>query len=144
MRYVRLGLMVGALCACQPAPRVGPPTQGGVAADGHFSSLVQTIFVPRCATSACHAGGIPPPNAPLNLEAENAYGQLVGVPAAQLPGMNLVEPGDPANSYLVLKLRGTAGDAGGVASLMPLASAALDEADIEAIEAWIADGAQND
>ena len=58
--------------------------------------------------------------------------------------MILVEPFDPANSYLVLKLRGTAGDAGGVASPMPIGDAALDESDIQAIEAWIANGAPND
>jgi len=55
-----------------------------------------------------------------------------------------VEPFEPANSYLVLKLRGTAGEVGGVASPMPIGEAALDESDIQAIEAWIANGALND
>jgi hypothetical protein len=143
----QIAVLAGAslLAACEAAPRIGAKTDpgGGVQA-GTFASIVQDVLVPRCATSACHAGGIPPPNAPLNLEAENAYAQLVGAPATQLPTMTLVEPGDPANSYLLLKLRGTAGDAGGTPGIMPLYEASLDDAELAAIEAWISEGAPND
>jgi hypothetical protein len=57
--------------------------------------------------------------------------------------MNLVEPGAPDQSYLVLKLRGAAGWVGGIPTSMPT-DYALDEGDIAAIEAWIANGAPND
>ena len=58
--------------------------------------------------------------------------------------MNLVEPFDPANSYLVLKLRDVAGTVGSVGTPMPIGDALLDESEIQAIEAWIANGAPND
>jgi hypothetical protein len=129
--------------ACAPEPGIGAPqpivVPGGPAE--HFSTLELNILVPRCATASCHAGESPPAYPPL--DAGLAYGALVLSPSQQA-SLNLVEPFDPAGSYLVMKLRGTAGDVGGVASPMPIGDAALDEADIQAIEAWIANGAPND
>jgi hypothetical protein len=129
--------LAAALFACAPAPDVGEKQPGQVGPVGpaeHFSTLVQDVIVPRCATASCHAGTFPPADPPL--DAELAYGALVGVPSYQAP-MNLVEPFEPANSYLVVKLRGTG-------SPMPIGDAALDESEIQAIEAWIANGAPND
>lgn len=136
--------LAAALCACAPAPELGekhPEQVGPIGPGKHFSTLVQEVIVPRCATASCHAGAYPPADPPL--DADLAYGALVGVPSYQAP-LSLVEPFEPANSYLVLKLRGTAGEVGGVASPMPIGEAALDESDIQAIEAWIANGAPND
>ena len=134
-------LAAGALAACAPAPLVGPEQPGGVQASG-LSDIQERIFTSRCATSACHSGN-PPANAPLSLDPGLAWSQLVGVPSVQLPSMNLVEPGDPERSYLVLKLRGTAGAAGGTGTLMPLGDAPLDAEEQASVEAWIADGAPN-
>ena len=111
----------------------------GAAAGTTFSSIVRTILVPRCATSACHAAGGTPPI----LEASAAYDQLVGVQSDQ-SSMKQVEPNQPEQSYLVHKLRGTAASVGGsVATIMPT-DGALAPADLAAIEAWIANGAPND
>ena len=132
------------LAACAPAPDVGEKQPGQVGPGGpseRFSTLAQEVIVPRCATASCHAGELPPAYPPLDVDL--AYGALVGAPSYQAR-MNLVEPFDPASSYLVLKLRGTAGSVGGVASPMPIGAAVLEEADIQAIEAWIANGAPND
>lgn len=137
-----LAAALGALAACGPAPRVGPELSAGGAPISGFNDIQGRIFTPLCATSACHSGN-PPANAPLSLDPGAAWSQLVGVPSAELPSMNLVEPGDPDRSYLVLKLRGTAGDAGGTATLMPLGGAPLDAEQEAAVEAWIADGAPN-
>ncbi len=111
---------------------LAPATGGGATAS--FSSIVQTILVPRCATSACHATGGTAPN----LEASAAYGALVGIQSTQA-SLNLVEPNQVEQSYLVLKLRGT----GSVATIMPT-DGALSPADVAAIEAWISNGAPND
>jgi OmcA/MtrC family decaheme c-type cytochrome len=111
----------------------------GAAAGTTFSSIVRTILVPRCATSACHAAGGTPPI----LEASAAYGQLVGAPSDQ-SSLKQVEPNQPERSYLVHKLRGTAASvSGSVATIMPT-DGALAPADLAAIEAWIANGAPND
>ncbi|ACG72206.1 conserved hypothetical protein [Anaeromyxobacter sp. K] len=135
--------LASVLAACAPDPRVGERLPGGGAVPGTFSSIAENVLVPRCATTACHSGN-PPPTAPTSLDRELAYGQLVDVASMQAPALMLVEPGAPERSYLVLKLRGTAGDAGGVPTPMPTGDTLLDEAEIQAIEAWIAVGAPND
>ncbi len=130
-----------AAVACQPEPKVGAPIQGVPSQAQTFGAITQGILVPRCATSACHAGS-PPPAEP-TLDAGVAWSALVAVPSLQASGTQLVEPFAPDRSYLVMKLRGTAANAGGIGTLMP-PDAALDEADIAAIEAWISNGAPND
>ena len=116
---------------------LAPASGGGATAS--FSSIVQTILVPRCATSACHATGGTAPN----LEASAAYGALVGIQSTQA-SLQLVEPNQVDRSYLVFKLRGTASTVGGsVATIMPT-DGALAPADVAAIEAWISNGAPND
>lgn len=121
------------------------PASGGVS--GTFSSIVQAVLVPRCATAACHSG--PPPAPPPQLDADAAYAALVGPSGVGVPSqqssLKLVEPGAPERSYLVYKLRGDAGAVGGsTPTPMPIGDSLLDEATIQAIEAWIANGAPND
>ncbi len=143
-RITLVALLGATLAPCSPVPRVGQPTSGGAAA-GTFSSIADGILVPRCATSACHAGD-PPPAYP-RLDRDVAWSALVGTQGGQPSlesSLNLVEPGAPDQSYLVFKLRGTASSAGGFGSQMPLWDAALSEDDIAAIEAWISEGAPND
>lgn len=113
------------------------PASGGASAS--FSSILSEILVPRCATAACHGAGATPPI----LDAASAHGQLVGFQSGQ-SSLKQVEPYEPEKSYLVHKLRGTAGSVGGsLGTIMPT-DGALPPADLAAIEAWIANGAQND
>ncbi len=142
----RLALCAGGLMAgCGPTPTVGGPAPGGgTPAPGTFASLVSDVFVPYCSSTACHGGASP--NYYPQLDADTTYDQIVGAPATQA-SLNLVEPNDPAASYLVLKLRDQQAGAGGSGTVMPPPYAAegqLDEATIEAIEAWISNGAPND
>ncbi|HET9552303.1 MAG TPA: hypothetical protein VFP50_04990 [Anaeromyxobacteraceae bacterium] len=137
-------LAAAALSAgCLAEPKVGPAQPGGAGsvATTTLSSIETNIFVPKCATSACHAGS-PPANAPVSLEAGRAWLELVGVPSTQAP-MSLVEPSNPAASYLLYKVRGTQGLVGGL-SPMPPASEPLSDGEVQAIEGWIARGAPND
>jgi OmcA/MtrC family decaheme c-type cytochrome len=120
----------------------GLATPGAAAVDATFSSIAQTILVPRCASGACH-GGSPPAFFP-QLDADAAYGAMVQVPSQQASGFSLVEPFAPERSYLLMKLRGDAGSAGGIATLMPIGDAPLEPAELAAVEAWIANGAPND
>jgi hypothetical protein len=128
--------------ACAPERKVGELLPASESQAKSFAVVSQEILVPRCATSACHSGS--PPAAEPSLDADVAWSTLVGVPSQQASGTTLVEPFAPEQSYLVMKLRGTAGSAGGLATAMPVGEGALDEADIAAIEAWIANGAPND
>lgn len=136
---IRLAAAI-ALCACAPAPEIGAPQPGGGGPAGSFSSIAQDVLVPRCATAACHAGD-PPAFFP-QLDADVAWARLLE--PSQQAAMNMVEPYDPANSYLVLKLRNDAASVGGVGTPMPIGDALLDESEIQAIEGWILNGAQND
>jgi OmcA/MtrC family decaheme c-type cytochrome len=133
---------------CHASGAVGVDLAHGLARPGatpvaaSWSSIVQNVIVPRCASAACHGGN--PPTAFPQLDAEVAWAAMVDVPSQQASGMDMIEPFDPGASYLVLKLRGEAASAGGVATPMPIGDAMLDPSDIAAIEAWIANGAPND
>ncbi len=70
-----------------------------------------------------------------------AYASLVGPVARALPTMARVTAGDPEQSYLIHKLRGTHLDAGGTGERMPLGQAALSDATIAQFVAWIEQGA---
>jgi len=144
-RHAAVTFAAAALLACPSGPAVGPVIPGGGLGEtsGVFSSISAIVLVPRCATSACHTGA-PPASAPVSLDAERAWVELVGVPSIQAPGLSVVQPGDPAASYLVHKLRNTMAEAGGSGSIMPPGEEPLSEEEILAIEAWIAGGAPND
>ena len=65
---------------------------------------------------------------------------VVNTPSSDLPSMDLVEPGDPSNSYLYLKLTSSYIEVGGAGSDMP-PSGPLSSANLEVISTWITEGA---
>lgn len=104
---------------------------------------IQPIWDSYC-VDVCHeAGG---EWALLDMTPGNAYDAIVEAVGNQNQLMNLVEPGDPDASYLWAKLNGTQVEAGGSGVDMPKARAGeeagiLTTAELETIEAWIAQGA---
>ena len=136
---LRLGAAL-ALSACVPAPEVGSPRPAGELPAGTWTAIEAEIIVPRCATAACHEGD-PPAFFP-RLDAGVAREGLLE--ASQQAPLPMVEPGDPDASYLLHKLRGEAAGVGGVGTPMPIGDVLLDEAEIQAIEGWIRNGAPND
>jgi len=108
----------------------------------HFSQDVLRVFTNNgaktCAQAGCHSGA----NAQQgqNLEAANAYANIVNVPSTEKPSVLRVKPGDGDNSYLYQKITGASGIVG---SQMPLAGGALAPADVDKIELWIDQGAPN-
>ena len=118
---------------------VGPEgtTEGGTPDGGQALTLARLsdeIFTPKCATSACHGGNNPAAN--LSLRAGD-IAQIVGASSAARPDYKLIAPGDPVNSYLLMKLRGDEGIAG---DRMPPARA-LEPEEIALVEAWVEAGA---
>jgi hypothetical protein len=115
----------------------GPPFEATL-------SAIQTeVFDKSCIFATCHgsagAGG-------LLLEASVAYTDLVGAPALQTSaaamGLARVTPGDPDQSFLVMKLVAPLDLTFG--SIMPEGSPdGLDPAKTAVIRAWIAAGAAN-
>ena len=106
-----------------------------------LSQLQTQIFTPTCAVSGCHSGptsGILPTGMNLTSTA-NSFAALVNVPSLQV-ALDRVEPGDPANSYLIRKLEGGPDIA---LSQMPQGGPFLDQATINMVRQWISDGAAN-
>lgn len=113
------------------------PPPGPAAAT--LTEIQDTIFTPRCAFDGCHAG--PLPQQGMDLSPGVARGSIVGVPSAELTMLDRVEPGDPTNSYLWMKL---AGDARIVGERMPFGGPYLSDEEIERVRSWIAAGAPDD
>ncbi len=108
------------------------PSQTGEAAEPAvtvtLSSVQQSIFTPTCATSFCHGG----PQTP-SLVAGNTFSSTVNVASSQ-SSLNIVEPGDPDNSWLIRKIEGNG------TSRMPVGGM-LTQAQIDSIRTWITEGA---
>ena len=62
------------------------------------------------------------------------FNAMVNQPTIEQPTLKFVDPGDPADSYLVQKLLGSAGITG---ARMPLGGPYLDAATIAEVQAWI-------
>ena len=100
-----------------------------------LSSIQSLVFTPQCVM--CHGDDVA--EAGLNLEDGTSFASLVNVPSTQV-ALDLVEPNDAENSYLIHKLDGRDGIVG---DRMPYDAEFLSEADIEVIKQWINDGAQD-
>jgi hypothetical protein len=85
-----------------------------------------------CAAAGCHSGGSP--MAGMNLEAANAYANIVGVVSSENAALMRVKASDSANSYLFQKIN---------SGQMPLVGGKLADADIQKIKDWIDAGAPN-
>lgn len=127
-----LSLMIS---ACDSPTDPGPPDE----LEPTLSSIQQHIFSPTCATSGCHAG--PDGQEGLVLAAGQARANLVNVPSNQVPDLMRVEPGNPDDSYLILKLEGSDRIAPNT-QRMPFGLAPLSQNEINTIRQWIAAGAQ--
>ncbi len=142
-RAIPAGLALALAALGCDAPRTG----AGVSAAAHGPTAtysdVTALFALSCATQGCHTGN-PPASTPESFDPQFAYDALVGQPALQVPSMPLIDPGDPDHSYVVLKVRGTASGAGGVATRMPLNAQPLSDGDQSVLESWILAGAPHD
>jgi hypothetical protein len=137
-----LALALAALLPACAEPVVGPSIPGGgvIPIEPTLSSISANVFVPRCSSSACHAGT---GSAPLDLTEAAAFTALVNAPAAQTEEMPLVSPLEPDRSYLMLKLLGTFASTGS-GGVMPPDGELLGDDALQAIQDWILNGAPND
>jgi len=119
-----------------PMPPPPAPPPGNQAAT--FGDFQANIFTPTCATVGCHSAASA--QAGLVLEAGQSFGNLVNVTSSEQPALNRVTPNQPEESYMIKKLRGDADISG---ERMPRGGPFLAQADIDAMIAWINDGAPN-
>lgn len=126
-------LLMGLAAGCEHADPLGAndttPT---------LSNVQTNIFNTSCAVSGCHRGSSAPHG--LDLSVGNAHGNLVNVESGGVPNLLRVDPGDPDDSYLVMKLEGHSDIVG---ARMPLGGPYLSEEQIQLIRTWIEEGAPN-
>jgi hypothetical protein len=115
---------------------VAAPAQMGPTLD----EIQANVFTPTCGVGGCHTGptGDTLPGGMDLTSADASFANLVGVSSVQVPELSRVEAGDPNNSYLIQKLEGTASEG----EQMPFGGTPLDQAVIDDIRQWIADGAE--
>lgn len=119
------------------------PTSSTTATTGGTAPAFADIQAIFSATCSCHLTSPSPGNGMMELTDGKAHANIVGVPSSELPSMNRITPGDPANSYLWLKLTGGYLEAGGKGDPMPLLGD-LTQDQLDTIEAWIIAGAPAD
>lgn len=128
--------------ACGEACGVGQVCEAGACGCGSsaavsFAADIEPLLDNSCGARGCHSG--PRPQQSLSLVAGTSRGALVGVASTQCgDGRPLVTAGDPSNSYLLNKLTGVDMCSG---SLMPKGAGTLQQAQTDAIAAWICAGA---
>ena len=130
MRKLFLPLLLLVFFACE---RADEP----VIDDTPKLSVIQAqILDLNCAISGCHVGATPPRG--LNLEDGNTFSNIVNVASDAQPAVLRVNPGNPDQSYLYLKI---IGDASITGSQMPLGRSPLSSEEMELIRDWITEGA---
>jgi hypothetical protein len=123
--------------AADPSPDTRTITvEGGGSGTATFTAVQNEIFTPSCALSGCHNAGSQASG--LNLSAGAAYGEIVDVASVEQSSRDRIEPGEPSESYLYLKVTGDGSITG---SRMPLGGPALSEDLIDLLRDWIEAGA---
>lgn len=117
----------------------GGDTDGGSTGDPSAPTFanVQKIFNASCGCHLIPASGA---NGNLSLVEGSAYANIVDVKSPTV-AIDLVEPGDPTNSYLLRKVDGTFADVPGGAGTMMPPTAMIAADDLMLLEEWIAAGA---
>jgi hypothetical protein len=102
-----------------------------------YANDVEPVFVKAC--SECHGGDNPKKG--LDLSKGNGYAHLVDIKSQEVPAMILVKAGEPAASYLWLKLTHTATEGRGMPRTL-FSSKKLPKADLDLVQNWIVQGAK--
>jgi hypothetical protein len=117
----------------------------GTGVDPPFAP-VAAVLVETCGSTYCHHGDGSTP-ASRDLSAQHIHGTLA-LRSLQIPRLRLIEPGQPAQSYLLHKLVGShsalpecLADAGTCGQRMPSPIQPLAPAQIDLVRQWIVDGA---
>jgi hypothetical protein len=103
-----------------------------------FTRVQNEIFNPSCALSGCHSAGSAAQG--LSLAEGQAFGNIVNVRSSEQGSKDRIEPGDPNNSYLYLKVIGDPSISG---VQMPRFRTPLSQELQDLLKDWIEAGAEN-
>ncbi len=149
MKRYRAGLLAFSLSAVVLGITACRESEPSAPADVHIHNqdvasfeLLQTeLFAKSCALSGCHVGSTP--TGGLVLAGLTTHEQLINIDpvntAAKADGLKRVKPGQPDNSFLLVKLKAITKPEYG--ARMPLGSHELSDSQIEFIRTWITQGA---
>jgi mono/diheme cytochrome c family protein len=136
MRSVAVLLALVAVVGFLTAQASAQSTQGQAAPAGKpaFSvpADVRAIFDKSCVK--CHGGSSPAAGHDYSTDAD--LQKLVGMASSEKDTVMMISPGHPADSYLIMKVRGSSGIVG---SRMPLGGKPLSDKEIGTLETWIQD-----
>jgi hypothetical protein len=132
-----------AVLVCMTVPACGGDDESGVTYDDD----VEAVFYRRCTT--CHR-----PVSPINVDIQNPFSSERGLvntanswaveyPTEGLDARNVV-PGDPDASFLMDKITGNLPANGHGGAAMPLQVEPITPDELDKLETWITNGAQND
>lgn len=136
-----LPILFSAFLALSACGGDSPSDPGGedprvVRANPSFATDIQEMLGRKgCTAAGCHGNA---QQGGLDLRADAAYGELVGVTATSEPIQRVI-PGNPQGSYLVIRVEGRQV----VGSRMPLGGTPLDNVDLTNLRNWIQQGAPN-
>jgi hypothetical protein len=101
-----------------------------------YATDAEPVVLKACAD--CHGGDSPKKG--LDLSKGKGFERLVGVKSQEVPEMVLVKAGDPASSYLWLKVTHTATQGKGMPRTL-FGAKKLPQAQLDVIKNWIIQGA---
>lgn len=122
----------------------GPKDSGSLPClEANFSSIYARFNSTQCATAGCHDSGTAGGGQDYSMSKDDVHATLLGdtvnVMGKQMQAKRVV-PGDPDASFLWIKVSRDDAPLG----RMPLAATPLQQCDLDAINAWITNGAMND
>lgn len=131
------------LVAAGPVDSAAVTTTNQTAPPASFAANVQPIFSSSCAKVGCHTGAFP--SGGMNLSTGSAYTNIVGVTANSVPSLKRVLPGNPNDSYIVIKVEGNDPRLQGsrMPDDAPTGQPFLTPAQVQVIRSWILQGAPN-
>jgi len=101
-----------------------------------YAKDIEPILVKEC--SKCHGGD--KPDKGLDLSQGKGFAEIVSVKSAEVPEMVRVKAGDPAASYLWLKVTHTATQGRGMPRTL-FSARKLPKDELDLIQQWITEGA---
>lgn len=127
-------VLLPALAGCGGTDR--PGVVGSDPSAVTYAQVQDAIFTPSCAVTGCHVAGSAPFG--LDLSTGQSMANIVSVPSAEVPAYDRIDPFDPADSYLYMKVTG---DPRILGDQMPALGPPLSGPKIRLLEDWIGQGA---
>jgi hypothetical protein len=130
--------MILSACSGGTAPSENASAEAPTQTASFYQTDIAPMLQSSCAT--CHLTGQEAGN--MALVPAKAIATLVGVKSSVAPSLTRVVPGDPDNSYLIMKLEGTHIEKGGIGARMPFGAPPLAPEKIAKLRQWIKEGAK--